>query len=363
MGLAAGIVGLPNVGKSTIFSAVSSARAEAANYPFCTIDPNHGVVAIPDENLRRITALIPTKKVIPTFLELVDIAGLVKGASQGEGLGNQFLGHIKDVNALAHVVRCFDNSDIVHVEGSVDPVRDVEIINTELILKDLDTVERGITRVGKAAKSGDKEAKAKLVVFERLHAALASGTSARKVISPEEQPLVRELNLLTAKPVIYVANVDENSLNEDNEYVKILREFATAEGAECMVVCGKIECELAELALEERAEFLESMGLSEPGLNVLVRSLYQLLGLQTFFTAGPTENRAWTIRANSTAPQAAGAIHSDFERGFIRAEVYSLADLEQYKTEAAIKAAGKMRSEGRDYVVQDGDIMFFKFNV
>jgi len=364
MGLAAGIVGLPNVGKSTIFSALSSATADAQNYPFCTIDPNQGIVPVPDSRLERITAHIATEKIVPAYLELIDIAGLVKGASRGEGLGNQFLGHIKNVNALAHVVRCFEDSDVVHVEGGVDPRRDVDIINTELMLKDLETVERGVTRLAKVAKSGDKSAQTRCAVFEKVLAGLQKGEPARQVVqTSDERAAVAELNLLTLKPVVYVANVDEDSLVDENVHVASLRELAQQEGAGVIVLCGKIEAEIAQLDREEQQEFLESLSLKEPGLHVLARALYSLLGLATFFTAGPTENRAWTIARGSTAPQAAGVIHSDFERGFIRADVYSLDELETYKTEAAIKAAGKMRSEGRDYVVADGDIMFFKFNV
>lgn len=364
MSLAVGIIGLPNVGKSTIFNALSNGKAAAENYPFCTIDPNHGIVAVPDNRLNRITALIPTKKIVPAFMELVDIAGLVKGASKGDGLGNQFLGHIKDVNAVVHVVRCFENDDIVHVEGSIDPQRDISIIDTELMLTDLSTVERGLSRTEKAAKSGDKEAAAKLVVFKKVADALGKGIPVRKALTdPAELKLITELHLLTSKPVLYVANVDDNAVLEDNDAVKKVRAIAAAENAGCVKLCGKLESELADLGDDDKAEFLKDLGLDEPGLAVLTREAYKLLGLETYFTAGETENRAWTIHKGFKAPEAAGVIHTDFEKGFIKADVYSLEDLETYKSEVALRAAGKIRSEGRDYVVQDGDIMFFKFNV
>ncbi|MDG5816689.1 redox-regulated ATPase YchF [Chitinispirillales bacterium ANBcel5] len=366
MGLAAGIIGLPNVGKSTIFNALcsGSGKAQAENYPFCTIDPNHGIIAVPDERLKSITEFIPTQKVIPAFLELIDIAGLVRGASKGEGLGNQFLGHIKDVDAVAHVVRCFETGDVVHVDGSVDPLRDINTIETELMIKDLDTVERGVTRVERAAKSGDKEMKRKLEIFKKVESKLSEGVAVREALqSAEEMEAIAELHLLSAKPVLYVANVDEQELHEDNESVKKLKAHARSVGAECIKISGKVESEIAELNEDDRKEFLESLGLEEPGLNTLAKSIYKLLGLRTFFTAGEKENRAWTMLAGSTAPQAAGVIHSDFEKGFIRADVYTLEDLQNYKTEANIKAAGKVRSEGKEYVVKDGDIVFFKFNV
>ncbi|MFP4679149.1 MAG: redox-regulated ATPase YchF [Chitinispirillaceae bacterium] len=363
MGLAAGIIGLPNVGKSTIFNALCSGKAEAANYPFCTIDPNHGMVAVPDQRLERITNLIPTDKVIPAFMELIDIAGLVRGASKGEGLGNQFLGHIKSVDAVVHVIRCFDNGDVVHVDGGIDPLRDISTIDTELIFKDLETAERGLTRVAKAAKTGDKEMKAKLAVYEKIHARLSEGIPARKALQPEELEMVSDMHLLSSKPVLYVTNVGEDELLEDNEHVRAVAQHAAQEGSQYVKISGKVEAEIAELPPEERSDFLDTLDLPEPGLHTLARSVYRLLGLETFFTAGEKENRAWTINAGSTAPQAAGVIHTDFEKGFIRADVYTLDDLENYKTEAAIKAAGKMRSEGRDYIVKDGDIIFFKFNV
>jgi GTP-binding protein YchF len=364
MSLAAGIIGLPNVGKSTIFNALSNGKAAAENYPFCTIDPNHGIVAVPDERLARITALIPTDKIVPTFLELVDIAGLVKGASQGEGLGNQFLGHIKDVNAVVHVVRCFKNDDIVHVEGDINPTRDISIIDTELMLADLGTVERSVTRVEKAAKSGDKDAIAKVAIYKKAQEALGMGIPVRKSIKdPAELAMLTDLHLLTSKPVLYVTNVDEDGLLEDNDAVKTVKALAAEENAGCVKICGKLESEIAQLSSDEQIEFLKDMGLSEPGLAILTRAVYKLLGLETFFTAGKTENRAWTIHKGFKAPQAAGVIHTDFEKGFIKADVYTIEDLETYKSEVALRAAGKIRSEGKEYIVQDGDMMFFKFNV
>jgi len=366
MGLAAGIIGLPNVGKSTIFTAISSAKADAQNYPFCTIDPNRGMVAVPDPRLGEITSFIPTQKVVPAILELVDIAGLVKGASQGEGLGNQFLGHIKDVSAVAHVVRCFEDPDIVHVEGGIDPARDVEIIETELMLKDLETVEKAMLRVGKQAKTGDKKARADIEIMQKAQALLQSGTMiypALDLTDPEISAALQSLHLLTAKPVLFVANVDEEGLSEKNEALKQLEEIAQSRQAGVVPLCGKIESELAELSAAEAEEFLQSLGQTEPGLHRLAREMYQLLGLQTFFTAGEKETRAWTIPRGASAPQAAGVIHTDFERGFIKADVYTLADLRQHKTEVALRAAGKIRSEGKEYIVADGDILFFKFNV
>lgn len=364
MGLSAGIVGLPNVGKSTIFNAFCNGKAEVKNYPFTTIDPNTGIIVVPDERLTRITELIPTRKVIPAFLELVDIAGLVKGASKGEGLGNQFLGHIKNVDAIIHVVRCFEDENVIHVEGSVDPLRDIDLITTELMLADMGTLERGLSRMEKAARSGDKEAKVKLVVFQAAYESLSQGTPVRKTITdPADLAQLHELNLLTAKSILYAANVSEDTILEDNAYVSRVREYAAAEGSGVVRLCGKIEAEIASLPPEERPEFLEELGITESGLSILAKSVYRLLKLETFFTAGEDENRAWTIHAGSSAPQAAGVIHTDFEKGFIRADVYSLDDLEQYKTESGIRAAGKIRSEGKEYMMRDGDIVFFKFNV
>jgi GTP-binding protein YchF len=363
MSVSAGIVGLPNVGKSTIFNAISSGKAETANYPFCTIDPNSGVVSVPDSRLEQISEIIPTKKIVPALLELVDIAGLVKGASTGEGLGNQFLGHIKSVNAILHVVRCFENTDITHIDGSVNPSRDVGVIDTELMLKDMDTLEKSKLRHEKARKTGDKDSANKLSVIDKAISCLNDGIPVRRGLSEIESEELTELHLITAKPVLYVANVDEEGLKSDNKYVKELQEIAKNDNAVCIKISGKIEEELAELEPEDKKEFLTEMGLSEPGLNILARGAYNLLGLQTYFTAGETENRAWTIKKGWTAPQAAGVIHSDFERGFIKAEVYSFDDLLKYKSEAEIKNNGKMRLEGKEYIVKDGDIMFFKFNV
>ncbi len=364
MGLTAGIIGLPNVGKSTIFNALCKGSAAAENYPFCTIDPNNGIVAIPDDRLRRMTTYLETKKVVPTFLELVDIAGLVKGASKGEGLGNQFLGHVKNVNALVHVVRCFTDEDVSHVHGQCDSISDVEVVQTELILKDLETVQRGIERMEKVSKSGEKEAKSKLELFKKAHSELSKGNNLREIFTDNNsQSWLEELHLLTMKDILYVANVDEEALQMDAEQVLSIEKFAQDQGAQCIRICGKIEAEIAELPQEDRQEFLESLGLSQSGLHVLAVSMYSLLGLRTFFTHNENENRAWTIKAGTHAQSAAGVIHTDFEKGFIKAEVYELTDLEQYGSEASLRSAGKIRQEGRDYTVQDGDIILFKFNV
>ncbi|MBI4238025.1 MAG: redox-regulated ATPase YchF [Deltaproteobacteria bacterium] len=363
MGFNCGIVGLPNVGKSTIFNALTNAGAAAANYPFCTIDPNTGVVPVPDERLDRIAAIFQPRSVVPTTVEFLDIAGLVKGASQGEGLGNQFLGHIRSVEAIAHVVRCFEDPDVVHVHGKVDPRYDVEIINTELLLADLDAVARQFDRVSKAARVGNKEAIADLEVLEALRTAMQAGTPARRVAVDHETRVWRELHLLTAKPVVYVANVSEAGLREPPDSVQALETLAAEEGSEVVRLCGAIEAEIAALDAADRAAFLQDLGLAEPGLHRLARAGYRLLHLQTFFTAGEKEVRAWTVAAGATAPQAAGVIHSDFERGFIRAEVYRYDDLIRCGSEAAVRAAGLLRVEGKEYRLQDGDILFFRFNV
>jgi ribosome-binding ATPase len=364
MPLSAGIVGLPNVGKSTIFNALTSAKAQVENYPFTTIDPNSGIVAVPDERLSRITQLSPTQKVVPAFLELVDIAGLVKGASKGEGLGNQFLGHIKNVDAIVHVVRCFTEDNVIHVEGSVDPLRDIGLISTELMLADLGTVERAIARVAKAAKSGVKEAAEQCAAFEKALDALSRGIPVRNIdIDRDQRRMLSELNLLTQKPVLYVANVDEQSVLSDNEAIAAVRALAVQEGSDVVRICGKIESEIAELPDEERPEFQAGIGLTQSGLSILAKAIYKVLGLETFFTATPKENRAWTIPQGTIAQKAAGTIHTDFEKGFIKAEVFTLDDLEAYKSETALRAAGKIRTEGKEYVVLDGDIIFFRFNV
>jgi hypothetical protein len=365
MGLQCGIVGLPNVGKSTLFNAISNNKAEAANFPFCTIEPNVGVISVPDARLRILEELVNPQRVLPTSIEFVDIAGLVKGASKGEGLGNQFLANIREVDAIVHVVRCFDNDNIVHVDGRVDPIADKEIIDTELQLKDLESIEKKISRSEKVAKSGDAKAKKELAILQSYREALLAGQNARAVqVAEEDKQAIADLQLLTAKPVIYVANVDEGSLHTGNKYVDALRNLVQTEQADVVVISAAIEAQIAELDNEaDRQVFLQEYGLEESGLNKLIRASYKLLNLITYFTAGEKEVRAWTIKKGWKAPQAAGVIHTDFEKGFIKAEVIKLADYQKYKTEAGCKEAGKMSIEGKEYVVEDGDIMHFRFNV
>ncbi len=366
MGLQCGIVGLPNVGKSTLFNCLSNAKAQAANFPFCTIEPNVGVITVPDERLSRLAALVNPQRVVPATIEIVDIAGLVKGASKGEGLGNQFLGNIRNTSAIIHVLRCFEDENVIHVDGSVDPRRDKEIIDTELQLKDLDSVERKIKKVEKAASTGgDKEAKKAFDVLSLVRANLLKGTSARLTqLADGELQYVEDLNLLTLKPVIYVCNVDERSVVTGNAFVEEVRRAVAGEDTEVLIISAAIEADIAGLdSFEERQLFLEDLGLKESGVSKLIRSAYKLLDLVTYFTAGVQEVRAWTITQGMTAPQAAAVIHTDFEKGFIRAEVIRYEDFTSYGSEAAAREAGKLNIEGKSYVVKDGDIMHFRFNV
>ena len=363
MGIKCGIVGLPNVGKSTLFNALTKAGIAAANFPFCTIEPNVGVVPVPDPRLNALSEIVKPQKVIPTAVEFVDIAGLVAGAASGEGLGNKFLAHIREVDAICHVVRCFEHPDVIHVANKVDPIADIETIDTELALADLESVDKAIARFERVARSGDKDAKAKIEVLAKLRVALDAGKAARTVaLDEEEKAAVRELFLLTIKPVLYVANVLEDGF-EGNPHLDAVRAHAEAEGSQVVPVCAAIEEELSQLDDADRDEFLRDLGLDEPGLNRLVRAAYALLGLQTYFTAGVKEVRAWTVKAGSTAPQAAAVIHTDFEKGFIRAETIGYDDFIKYKGEAGARDAGRLRLEGKEYRVQEGDVLHFRFNV
>ena len=364
MSLTAGIVGLPNVGKSTLFNAITKQNILVANYPFATIEPNQGIVNVPDKRVQFLEDLYKPKKTIYATFEFTDIAGLVAGASHGEGLGNKFLSHIREVDAICEVIRCFDNDNITHVNGSIDPVRDADIINVELILADLEVVQTRIAKIGKKSKlSNDKAAKLEVALLERIEKTLLDNKPVRSLVfTEEEKKVIKSFSLLTSKPIIYIANVNEDELG-GNKYVDALKEYASIEGAQVIVICAKIEAELAELSDEDRDEFLKDMGIAEPGLDVLVKRAYSLLGLETFLTCGTDEVRAWTFRKGMTAPECAGVIHTDFQKGFIKAEVMSFCDLEKYGSELKVKENGRLRLEGKDYVMQDGDICYFRFNV
>lgn len=364
MSLKCGIVGLPNVGKSTLFNALSNAGAESANFPFCTIDPNIGIVQVPDHRLDILANIVDPKQIMPATIEFVDIAGLVKGASEGKGKGNAFLSHIREVDLIVHVVRCFDDDDIIHVEGSVDPERDIRIIEDELILKDLEGIEKRIDNLKKQAKTGDKKIAAQVEIIQRLLEHLENGNTARTLeIEPDDRAIYKDLFLLSDKPVLYACNVGEDEINDGNKYVDLVQEIANRHNDNLVTFCAKIEAEIAELQTEEKEMFLEELGVSSSGLDRLILAAYENLGLITYFTAGPKEVRAWTIKKGTKAPQAAGVIHTDFERGFIRAETIAFSDYEELKSEKAAKEAGKMRQEGKEYIVKDGDVMLFRFNV